>query len=52
MDKRFAELISTMNHQTSDVRSEISDLRGEIRDLRLEMSKLNQNHIVTTTDSL
>ena len=52
MDKQFAELISTMNHQISDVRSEISDLRGEIRDLRLEMSKLSQNHIVTTTDSL
>ena len=52
MDKRFAEVISTINHQISDVRSEISDVRseisdvrGEIRDVRLEMSKLNQNHI-------
>lgn len=38
MDQRFAESISIMNQQGSD-------LRGEIRDLRLEMSKLNQNHI-------
>ena len=59
MDKRFTELISTMNQQISDVRSEISnvrseisdvrseisDVRGEIRDVRLELSKLNQNHI-------
>ena len=59
MDKRFVEVISTMNQQISVVRSEISvvrseisvvrseisDVRGEIRDVRLEMSKLNQNHI-------
>ena len=59
MDKRFVEVISTINQQISDVRSEISvirseisdvrsglsDVRGEIRDVRLEMSKLNQNHI-------
>ena len=45
MDKRFIEVISTINQQVSDVRSEISDVRGEIRDVRLEMSKLNQNHI-------
>ena len=38
MDKRFAEVINTMNQQMSDV-------RGEIRDVRLELSKLNQNHI-------
>lgn len=38
MDKRFAEVIGTMNQQLSDV-------RGEIRDVRLEISKLNQNHI-------
>ena len=44
MDKRFVELISTMNHQISDVRSEISDLRGEINhqisDVRSEISDL------------
>ena len=59
MDKRFVEVISTMNQQISVVRSEISvvrseisvvrseisDVRGEIRDVRLEMSKLNQNHV-------
>ena len=59
MDKRFVEIISTINQQISVVRSEISvvrseisvvrseisDVRGEIRDVRLEMSKLNQNHI-------
>ena len=45
MDKRFVEVISTINQQVSVVRSEISDVRGEVRDVRLEMSKLNQNHI-------
>ena len=45
MDKRFVEVISTINQQISVVRSEISVVRGEIRDVRLEMSKLNQNHI-------
>jgi len=38
MDKRFAEIIGTMNHQISEVRSEIGEVRTEI-------SKLNQNHI-------
>ena len=51
MDKRFAELISTMNQQISDVRgeinhqisvvrSEISDVRGEISDVRGEIRDL------------
>lgn len=38
MDKRFVEVVTTMNHQNSDIRTEINEVRSEI-------SKLNQNHI-------
>ena len=57
MDKRFVELISTMNHQISDVRSEISDLRGEINhqisDVRSEISDLRGeiNHQISDVRS-
>ena len=38
MDKRFVEVISTINQQISDVRSEISDVRSEISVMRSEIS--------------
>ena len=51
MDKRFVEVINTMNQQISDVRSEIagvrsemnqrlSEMQTEIRDVRSEMSDM------------
>ena len=38
MDKRFVEVINTMNQQISDVRNEISDVRSEISDVRSEIA--------------
>jgi len=49
VDKRFTEVIGTMNHQISDVRTEIGKLRAEMNqrlsDVATEISKLNQNHV-------
>ena len=50
MDKRFVEVINTMNHQISDVRSEmnqrLSEMQGQIESVRVEIagvrSELNQ----------
>ena len=38
MDKRFVEVVSTMNQR-------LSEMNSEIRDVRSEMRQLNQNHI-------
>ncbi len=56
MDKRFAEVISQVNQQITEVRTEIAGIRSEmnqqitgvreeISEVRSEISKLNQNHI-------
>ena len=49
VDKRFAEFISHMTLQISELRTEIANLRSDMKQefgsVREELSKLNQNHI-------
>lgn len=56
MDKRFVEVIGTMNQRLTETNKRIDEVRTEIKDVRSEMnqrlsevhselSKLNQNYI-------